>query len=189
MLFSGGRTGPWESPSPSPPRVGVASCSKASVLPRNKWIPQPPPPHPPLRGPPTLEGRNSEKMRCHVRRCACGRVCANCSNTWGPRIRASALRSGGSVGLCVGLFIVTRLAGEVCPYSRFFQTFDQGSLYSIRALGCVQGSAGRRTRAPGPWVRQPLLPAWTSRATWLCSVPPEDLCNPRVALSVEAWGP
>lgn len=74
---------------------------KASVLRGRdgfRSLPAPPPLRGPAPGCTTLEGRNSEKMRCHVRHRARGRVCANSGNTWRPRSRASALHLGGFVG-------------------------------------------------------------------------------------------
>lgn len=58
---------------------------RAPVLLQSEWIPQPLS-HLPEASPPgrtTLEGGNSEKMRCHVPRCDRGRVCANSNTTWG----------------------------------------------------------------------------------------------------------
>lgn len=64
---------------------GVAPCARAPVLLQSEWIPQPLSHLPEALSPgrTTLEGRNSEKMRCHVPRCDRGRVCANSNTTWG----------------------------------------------------------------------------------------------------------
>lgn len=142
---------------------GVARCSKAPVLPQNEWIPQPLPYHsqalPP--GCTTLEGRNLEKMRCHVRYCARGRVCANSSNTWGPRIWASALH----VGVFLWLFIVTRLEGEVYTLDSF-KLLSKGVLYSGRARFPAEVAAdSAESREPQGGRLWPLDP----RCCRLCS--------------------
>lgn len=123
-------------------------------------------------------------MRCHVRHRARGRVCANSGNTWRPRIWASALHVGGSVGTLVSFCIVTRLEGEVCLHTRCFQTFIQGGFVprsesrepqegSRRPL--VPERCGLRLHQPGslPAFRpqDPDLPRewdspWGSRGTW-----------------------
>lgn len=173
------RVGGWGRASP-PPRAG-----ESLGPPRKGWVPQPPrPPSPP---------RPRSRLH-HPRRQEFGENAVSRSPPR-PRARLRQLRQhvatakpgvcspfGWFCGYTVGLCIETRLGGEVCLYTRFFQTFIQGGFVPHRSPG------NRREEAGGPGSQSAAASAPMPIGRAACRSP-RGLCHRNVTLRVEGGEP